>query len=143
AGKGVGGEVVWDADVAHLGVEKAVDDLAVHERSSADSGADGKVKEVGEAAPRAPAGLAGGGGIDVSVESDRDLQGAVKGRGEIVLLPSDLRSRGDEAESGRLGVKIDGAKGADADRAEFTSGLVRSEERRVGKGWRAGCRARA
>jgi hypothetical protein len=60
-------------------MKKSMDDLAVDERPSAYTGADRKVDKIGEATAGAPARLAGRSGVDIGVESDRDIEGAVKG----------------------------------------------------------------
>jgi len=88
----IGREIMGHTNVAHLRMQEAVDDLAVHDGAATNAGADREVDEIGDSSPRAPTGLAGSRGVHIGVESDWDLKRSPHSARKIVLLPPGLRS---------------------------------------------------
>lgn len=122
ASEGIRGDVVRNADVAHFGVDEAVEEFTVDDGTTSDAGADGEVDAVGETAGGSPASLGESGGVNVGVETDGDIEGPGESSGEVSELPASFGGGGDMAPGGRCGVEIDGAETANAEGFERAGG---------------------
>ena len=91
--------IVRDPHVSELGMEQAVDEPTVHDHTAADAGTDGDVTEAVETDGSSPALLAEGGGVDVCVEGDRNVERLFELPGDVRLCPPRLRRSRDEAEA--------------------------------------------
>ena len=104
-----------DADVAHFGVDQAVEQAAAEHSSAADAGADGQVEECIDVLGGAPAMFTEGGGIHVGIEKDLRAGGLPDNGCQRVVAPSEFGSSGDGSCS-----EVDGAEAADADGGDVT-----------------------
>src|SRR5579871_3716620 len=72
--EGVDVEIMRDPDVAHLGMEHPVDDLAVYNRASADAGSHREINKISDTPAGAPTCFSSGGGVHIRVESHRNVE---------------------------------------------------------------------
>lgn len=130
ASEWIGLPVVWHAHVAHFRMEQAMQQAAVHHGAAADSRADGEINKCVEVKGRAPSSLSERRGIDVGIECHPRNAGArPDGSHDVKVLPPLFRRGRNAAESGRVRMKIDGAKGADSDGLQLCVGGAGVEER--------------
>jgi hypothetical protein len=100
--------------VAHLGVEEAVQEVALDHGATADTRTDSEVDEGVEAACHSPAMFSESCAVDVGVEADRQSESPPHRSGQVGLSPAELGCRGDMSPGGRVRIRIDGAERGDA-----------------------------
>ena len=105
AREGVGLLVVWQAKVAHLGVQQAVHQPTVAWAAATDAGADRQVDGRVQALRRTPTPLAERGGIDIGVKAHWDAQRPPDDADQVGVRPARFGRRGDGAVIRRVGVK--------------------------------------
>ena len=122
----VGRPIVRQADVPHLGVDKAMQELPIHHDSSADAGADGQIDEGIQPLGRAPAPLPQRRAVHVGIKADRHAQHPGHRPGEVGVGPARLGRGGDIAVGWGLGIGVQRPKGGNANgRQRATVGLLR------------------
>ncbi len=138
--------VPLDEDVAHLGVEQAVDGAAVEDRAAADPGADGEVDDRADPLPRAPALLGQRGAVDVGVPAHGQPEPLPEAAHHVGVAPARLGRRRDpavcrvplvqahrperrDAERGRLLPRVEPPLDPVADGAERLVGARRGDHR--------------
>ena len=126
--EGIGPAVVRDADVAHLGVARAVERAALDDRAASDAGADRDIHEASERAAVPPAVFPEGGRVDVGVERNRELQSLGDGAYDVAVPPPLLGRGGDGAIGGRSGAQIYRAEGADSHSRQGCLAVVADEK---------------
>src|SRR5947209_19917431 len=91
--EGIGLQVMWQANMAHLGVQQAVHQLIVAEAATADSSTNGQVEKGVQALRCPPTPLAKRRGINVRIEADGQPQGLLDSPDEVNLRPARLGCR--------------------------------------------------
>ncbi len=135
AGKIVAGDPPHH-DMAHLGMEQAMDRPAVGDQAAADPGPDRQIGNDVEAGAAAPAPFGQRGGVDVGVDRDPAVQ-AVGHAADVEPLPAGFRSAHQPAVIIVIAVEDERPEAGDAERAErralLPSGenLVKGSDRRL------------
>ncbi len=106
----IDGSVVGDSNVAHLGVQQAMERFPFDQNAAANSCSDRHVQKGIQALRRTPPSLPQGSGIDIRLNGNRDLQGAQEGRPQVGVGPTGLGGRSDPAEAGGLRIEVDRAE---------------------------------
>ena len=117
----------------HFGMHQTVKHASIHDGAAADARAHGQVNKVGKILGRSPARFAQGGGIHIGIESNRHAERVAHGSGEIVILPTCLRGRGDVPKGERSAVQINRPERSDADRLQFAPGFAAQKLNRLGQ----------
>src|SRR3546814_92441 len=113
--------VARDADMPHLGMRDAVNQLPSDHRAAADPGPDGQVERRAAPPPRAPAIFGKRGAADVGIDRDRTAERARKGRRHRRAAPAGLGGPRDSAPGRRARIEVEWAEGGDADRGIITA----------------------
>src|ERR1700736_320922 len=86
--EGVSLLVVWQTNMAHLGMQQAMHQAIIAEAASADSGANGQVDKRVQALRATPAPLAKRRSVDTGIEADRHFECPLDGPNDVGLRPA-------------------------------------------------------
>src|SRR5579884_1148097 len=102
--EGVGLPVVWQANMAHLGMQQAVHQSVVAKATTTDSSTHGKVDERGQALSGTPMPFTQCGGVHVSIEANRHSERTPDSSNYVGLRPARFGCRGNVAIVRRMGI---------------------------------------
>ena len=101
-------------EVAHLGVQPAMQQTAIDQRASAQACSNRDIEEAAQTARGAPTGLGQRGGVHIGIENNRRPERPVNCPGKIEVLPGRFWRGGDVTEQGRFRIRIDRSERSDS-----------------------------
>ena len=114
AWKWIAHAIMGDANVAHLGMQPAMQQTAIDQRASAQACSNRDIEEAAQTARGAPTGLGQRGGVHIGIENNRRPERPANCPGKIEVLPGRFWRGGDVTEQGRFRIRIDRSERSDS-----------------------------